>query len=366
MKADAPQTPSRAAVRAAFEAARPARAPGPQAEAEALRRAYLGLLKLCLCDLCGTTTMSVERGPDGHAVYRELGDGWLKLRALGMDWPRQGLTMVGLSRLDDLQWCVESVVRDGVEGDLIEAGCWRGGASILMRATLDSLGAHERTLWVADSFEGFPEPAGEEDQEDLAALHFLAVPLEEVEENFARFGCEEGVRFVPGFFEETMPSLASRTWSIVRLDGDTYDATRLALECLYPGLSVGGHLIIDDYSVLEECRRAVDDFRRERGIDEPLEKVDWTCVRWRREREGDEAEPPPPAAAPAASARGGPRRVARPRKARIPSTDEVELARELAAVRERLEVAELGAARAARARLRRLGGRLRRRLHRGP
>ena len=54
--------------------------------------------------------------------------------------------MVGLNRLDDLQACVESVVRDGVEGDLIEAGTWRGGASILMRATLDSLGATDRTV----------------------------------------------------------------------------------------------------------------------------------------------------------------------------------------------------------------------------
>jgi O-methyltransferase len=66
--------------------------------------------------------------------------------------------MIGLMRLDDLQACVESVVEDAIEGDLIEAGVWRGGASILVRATLDSLGAHGRTLWLADSFEGFPAP----------------------------------------------------------------------------------------------------------------------------------------------------------------------------------------------------------------
>ena len=83
-----------------------------------------------------------------------------------------------------------------------------------------------------------------------------------------------------------MPALRGRRWSLVRLDGDTYDATRLALDALYPGLAPGGYLIVDDYGALDECRRAVDEFRAEHGIAEPLEQVDWTCVRWRRESDG--------------------------------------------------------------------------------
>ena len=96
----------------------------------------------------------------------------------------------------------------------------------------------------------------------LGAIDFLAVPLEEVRENFARFGCEQGVEFVPGFFEETLPGLAGRRWSIVRLDGDTYEATLTGAASRSTRASApGGYLIVDDYGALEECRRAVDEFR---------------------------------------------------------------------------------------------------------
>ena len=276
----------------------------------------------------------MSKRDDGSVVSRELSGDELRLRAAGMDWPLQGLTMVGLNRLDDLQSCVESVVREGIEGDLIEAGSWRGGASILMRATLDSLGADERTVFVADSFEGFPMPDDERsDTEDLRAVDFLAVSQEEVRANFARFGCERGVSFVPGFFQETMPGLSDGRWSIVRLDGDTYEATWVTLQTLYPRLSVGGYLIVDDYGTLEECRRAVDEFRRLHGVAEPMEKVDWTCMRWRRESdapiEQDEIRPADARTNGGRSAKA----VTRQRGARVPTSHELE-------VRERLAAAE--------------------------
>jgi O-methyltransferase len=237
--------------------------------------------------------------------------------------------MVGLNRLDDLQACVEAVVRDGVEGDLIEAGAWRGGASILMRATLDSLGASERTVHVADSFQGFGTSI---ELDDPNADGFFAVSADEVRANFARFGLEEGVRIVPGFFEETLAALAGERWAVVRLDADTHDATRAALDALYPGLAVGGYLIVDDYGVMEDhqCRRAVDEFRTEHGISEPLEEVDWTCVRWRRQ---DDA---PIAAAPRPAPARVPHAAARPGASRVPTGRELELEREVEALRERL------------------------------
>jgi O-methyltransferase len=259
------------------------------------------------------------------------------LRAGGFDWPLQGLTMVGLARLDDLQECVESVVEEDIEGDLIEAGCWRGGASIFARATLDALGAEGRTVYVADSFRGFPASTDtQSDRERLSEFDFLAVPEEEVRANFARFGCDRGVTIVPGFFEDTLPGISGRTWSVVRLDGDTYDATWFALEQLYPGLSVGGYLIVDDYGALNECRRAVDEFREAHGVTEPLEEVDWTCRRWRRES----AAPIEPGKAPQAQAHGNGRHadrsVARPPRARVPTEAELQLERELALLREQL------------------------------
>ena len=82
------------------------------------------------------------------------------------------------------------------------------------------------------------------------------------------------MRFVPGFFEATLPPLAGGQWAIVRLDADTYAPTRQALRCLYPGLAPGGYLILDDYGSFPGCREAVDEFRAEHGITEPIEKVD--------------------------------------------------------------------------------------------
>jgi uncharacterized small protein (DUF1192 family) len=320
-----------------WRAARAARAVGPRPEPEALRNAYLELLKLCLCDLGGASTLSVSKWADGSVTSRELRGENLRLRAAGMDWPLQGLTMVGLNRLDDLQACVESVVRDEIAGDLIEAGAWRGGASILMRATLDSLGGDDRTVHVADSFQGFPLA---DDQGSLNVSDFLAVPLEEVQENFARFGLDHGVSFVPGFFEETLAGLSASRWSLVRLDGDTYEATWLALMSLYPGLSTGGYVIVDDYRAMPECGQAVDDFRRRHDITEPLEEVDWTCLRWRRERD---ARIDPSAQPPARDERAGKDRVrpvARAGATRVPTERELELTNEVAELRERVVAAQ--------------------------
>jgi O-methyltransferase len=350
----------RPAARESMATVREASASGPGPDAETLRRAYLDLLKLCLCDLAASTTISVGSMPGGGTASRVLRDDQRRLRSVGLDWPLQGLTMTGLRRLDDLQRCVESIVRDGVRGDLIEAGAWRGGASILMRATLDCLGDSERTVWVADSFQGFPDDeAGE--HIDLSTYEFLSVPLEEVKANFARFGCDEAVRFVPGFFEDTLPELSGGHWAIVRLDGDTYEATLTALQSLYPGLSVGGYLIIDDYGALEECSGAVDDFRAQHGITEPLEEIDWTGMRWRRESDAPiEAEPRSPAAPKPAGAgrREAPARPGAPARAaarEVPTVRELQLERELAELRERLAAAE-GAARPRFGRVRRRGG----------
>ena len=265
-------------------------------------------------------------------MSRELRGADRRMRAAGLDWPLQGLTMVGLGRLDDLQACVEAVVAEGVEGDLIEAGAWRGGAALLMRATLDTLG-DARTVWVADSFAGFPaDEHAEAGEPALSAYDFLAAPLEEVRDTFARLGLDGGVEFVPGFFSATLPPLAGRRWALVRLDADTYEPTRVALDCLYPGLAPGGRLVIDDYGSFAGCRRAVDEFRARHGITEPLVKVDATCSRWRREPgPALEIDPPDPVA---------PRAVPRPATRHVPTAEEVALAREAADLRRRLEAAE--------------------------
>ena len=351
-----------------LEQARTPAAAGPGADGATLRDAYLGLLKLALCDLVGTTTTSVERAVGGTVMSRELSGDDLRFRAAGLDWPLHGLSMVGLSRLDDLQRCVETVVADGIGGDLIECGSWRGGAAMLMRATLDSLGESDRSVFVADSFQGFPAAQagdGYNLDADLAGVGFLAVPLEEVRASFQRLGLDRGVTFVPGFFADTLRTLRGHPWAIARLDGDSYDATRTALDAVYPSLAVGGYLVIDDFYPLDDCRRAVEDFRAEHGITEPIEAVDWNAARWRRASEAgppsgpETAEPVPEPAAgsvPERAAGSVPEAAAAPERdagsvpepaagslqepVRVPTTDEVALRHELSLVQDRLAVAE--------------------------
>jgi O-methyltransferase len=251
---------------------------------------YLDLLKRSLCDLLGPQTLTAVPKPGGTVVAEPLPDSERERRETGADWPVNGTTMVGLRRLDNLQSCVETVVREGVEGDLIETGVWRGGASILMRATLSELGDEEREVWLADSFEGLPRSRPDEYPADAGSdehfeFDFLSVSEEDVRAAFERYGVlDERVRFLRGFFSESLPPLrGAHRWSLLRLDGDMYESTIVALESLYPDLSPGGFVIIDDYGAIPQCREAVADFRAANGIDAEIREVDWTGAYWRRD-----------------------------------------------------------------------------------
>jgi O-methyltransferase len=211
----------------------------------------------------------------------------LERRLDGRDWPVHAETMVGIVRLDNLQELLETVLADDVPGDVIETGVWRGGASIFMRGVLAAHGDRSRRVWLADSFAGLPEPDAErypaDRGDELHTIDLLAVPLDTVKANFERYGLlDDQVRFLPGWFRDTLPGAPVERLSLIRLDGDMYESTIVALEALYPKLSPGGFVVVDDYGAIPGCRQAVDDFRRAGGIDAPLEPIDWTGVYWRR------------------------------------------------------------------------------------
>ena len=271
---------------------------------EGSRELYLDLLKKILtrCFLKETWhPISPERGTAKYWLYRP-GRHFLRRRGLelvrripvdssdvraeGKDRPLDAETMVGLKRLDNLEHCITNVIEQGVPGDLIETGVWRGGSSIFMRAVLKAHGDRDRVVWVADSFRGLPkpDPAHTDDVEDkLWSYSALSVPLEEVRDNFRRYGVlDEQVNFLPGWFSETLPKAPIERLAVLRLDGDLYESTMTALRELYPKVSAGGYVIVDDYYAVRGCRRAVDDFRKEHGIEDEMSKVDWTCVYWRR------------------------------------------------------------------------------------
>ena len=204
-----------------------------------------------------------------------------------VDWPTLAHSMIGMKRMDNIQFCVESVLREGIEGDLMETGVWRGGAVIFMRALLEVHGDRERKVIAADSFEGLPQPDLASYPQDRGLDFFLcdelSVPLEEVRGNFAKYGLlDDRVVFLKGWFKDTLPDAPVEKIAVLRLDGDLYQSTMEALTNLYDKLSPGGYCIIDDFAI-PACKKAVEEFRNQRGITEPLVEVDWTAVYWRRQ-----------------------------------------------------------------------------------
>jgi O-methyltransferase len=210
-------------------------------------------------------------------------------RAVGHDWPPTAETMVGLARLANVLDCTARAVVDGVPGDLVETGVWRGGTAIYLRAILAALGDEARRVWACDSFQGLPEADAERYPVDVPLrLHehaALAVGVDSVRAAFERYGLlDDRVRFVEGWFRDTLPGVAAEIGpiAVLRLDGDLYESTIDALTHLEPLVSPGGFVIVDDYGGIEACRQAVTDHRAAHGIDAPLHEVDWTAVWWRK------------------------------------------------------------------------------------
>ncbi len=218
--------------------------------------------------------------PENMAAY---GDAY---REVGLDWPLIAHTMVGLRRLENLRELTQRVVDEGVPGDLIETGAWRGGCCILMRGVLKANAIQDRKVYVADSFSGLPPPDPEFEQDqghDYSEHEQLAVSADQVRANFARYGLlDDQVIFIEGLFQDTLPVLDVSPFALIRLDGDLYESTLVALENLYPKLSPGGFVIVDDYGGMPPCRQAVEDYRAKRGITAPITAIDWTGVWWRK------------------------------------------------------------------------------------
>lgn len=212
-------------------------------------------------------------------------------REKGLDWPVAAETMIGVARMRNIQDCLTAILTNGVPGDLLETGVWRGGACIWMRAILQAWGAQDRLVWVCDSFEGLPKPDPRYAQ-DAGDVHWkyadvLAVSLEQVQVNFARYGLlDQQVRFLKGWFRDTLPSAPVERLALLRLDGDMYSSTFDALEHLYPKLSPGGFVIVDDYGAVPACRNAVEDYRARHGITDAIRDIDGTGVFWQMAADG--------------------------------------------------------------------------------
>jgi O-methyltransferase len=194
--------------------------------------------------------------------------------------------MIGEKRLQNLRELVESIIKNGIPGDFIETGVWQGGACIWIRAILATYGITDRFVYVADSFQGVPEPNVAEFPADASLTSLgkiFAAPIELVKANFEAYGLLDAqVQFVEGWFKDTLPNLVDSTFALIRLDGDLYESTIQALDSLYPLLSPGGYVIIDDYGAIEACRQAAADYRQKHSITVPVQLIDDTGAWWRK------------------------------------------------------------------------------------
>ena len=174
-----------------------------------------------------------------------------------------------------LKACKHAVLAE-VPGDFVECGVWRGGNAIAAKMLFEAYGS-DKKLWLFDTFTGMSEPTdvdrarftGEvasetfEEQQRDGYNAWCYASLEDVQRNFQRAGLDlDGVRFVKGDVSETLQDEGNlpEAISVLRLDTDWYESTKSELERLYPRLSHGGSLLIDDFGYWEGARKAVEEY----------------------------------------------------------------------------------------------------------
>jgi O-methyltransferase len=205
-------------------------------------------------------------------------------------------TMTSDERLQALIDAVRYCERRAVPGAFAECGVWRGGSVLTMILVLQGLGVDDRDIHLFDTFEGMTAPTEEDTSPlDPPALETWAEAQESGERAWSElFSHEvfdeaavrellvstgypsERLHFARGPVEQTLPEAAPERLALLRLDTDWYESTRHELEHLWPQLSDGGVLIVDDYGHWEGARRAVDEFFATSAAPVLLSRIDYT------------------------------------------------------------------------------------------
>jgi hypothetical protein len=239
-----------------------------------LRKLYLDLMEVVL-------TGSIYDDQPQSVFGKNQFDASIRNR--GLDWPEKAFSMVGSARIQNFRNLIELAIIKDLPGDIVETGVWRGGASILAKAVLTAYGCKDKKIILCDSFAGLPPPdANQYPKDEGSNFHEfpqLAVSLEQVQENFKKFGLlDDQIMFVKGWFKDTMPHMEVKDIAILRLDGDMYESTLTPLKYLFDRVVAGGWIIIDDYEWIPACKEAVHDFLEERGLNFNIQKIDGVGV----------------------------------------------------------------------------------------
>ena len=221
-----------------------------------------------------------------------LTQGWVPAPPAQLDddfdpiWKRcQPYTMTTVERGFALHQAVRYVARNRVPGAFVECGVWRGGSSMIAALTANQV-EWEPEFFLFDTFAGMTEPNAIDGPDAIAGwMKYQRVDHnawcfageEEVRRNLLSTGiAEDRLTLVKGPVEETLPEPSLSQIAILRLDTDWYASTRHELDQLYPLLSPGAVLIIDDYGFWEGARRAVDEYFASVDMPPMLTRVDLT------------------------------------------------------------------------------------------
>jgi len=219
--------------------------------------------------------------------YRDLDPAFTPILELA-----RRFTMTSVERMYALYKAVEYIEVARIPGAIVECGVWRGGSIMIALATLRALGAADRDIYLFDTFEGLPRPDDAKDIDVLGnrAIHgwlphsrgsdqsnWAYASLDDVSANVALTGYpSERIHFIKGMVEDTIPTQAPNSIALCRLDTDWYASTRHEMIHLYPLLSIGGVLIIDDYGHFRGARNAVDEYLSETRTPLLLHRVDYS------------------------------------------------------------------------------------------
>lgn len=198
--------------------------------------------------------------------------------------------MTSLPRAKTLWKICRKALYDKIPGDFVECGVWKGGSAGIM--AMAARGSHKK-IHLYDSFEGLPEPSaldgeaardysGGACQGRLRSVKKCVGLLPEVQDLLQRKLKirAESLEYHAGWFQKTLKPWPPQSISVLRLDGDWYESTKICLENLYPSLANGGYVLLDDYLCWEGCRKATNEFRKTWNIKEEMYKIDSESVYW--------------------------------------------------------------------------------------
>jgi hypothetical protein len=203
----------------------------------------------------------------------------------------KSFTMTSPERIFGLIEAVRYIIHNGIEGDIVECGVWKGGSMLAVAETLISEHITNRNLYLYDTFEGMSEPteADVNPYNDKAELLLQSNVNKEENIVWAYSGIDEvkttlnlssypkeSIHFIKGKVEETIPKFIPEKIALLRLDTDWYESTKHELKYLFPLLSPGGVLIIDDYGFWKGARKAVDEYFKEYKVKILLNRMDET------------------------------------------------------------------------------------------